>query len=131
MVVVDPVTRSPPLELSDVTIDDEECGSGRSTLLEAQSRHESSIATLMSKLATYGPGQALVCNVQATIDSEIREELGDGAADSEWVAKMQTKLRGYFDGYKTRQADGLNHEAVRVQDNEAHHARAGSRVQKS
>ena len=69
--------------------------------------------------------------MQATIDSEIREELGDGAADSEWVAKMQTKLRGYFDGYKTRQADGLNHEAVRVQDNEAHHARAGSRVQKS
>ena len=28
VVVVDPVTRSPPLELSDVTIDEEKCGSG-------------------------------------------------------------------------------------------------------
>jgi len=83
VVVVDPI----PLELSDVTIDDEECGSGRSKELEAQSRHESSIATLMNKLATYGPGQTLVCNVQATIDSKIREELGDGEADSEWVCR--------------------------------------------
>jgi len=58
----------------------------------------------MGKIAKYVRAQALVSNLQATMDFNTRRGLGNEVADSVWVGKIQSELRGHFHSYKADSA---------------------------